>query len=150
MCVVPRPSVPPGLTKPTPDTKFHIDYDWWEREGRNLRIYLHGHLCPEHQEVFATHIDTQEVDWVDPETAEVTRVDGLRHTLRVHCSQQPGYITEHTSLVDAIFRVFLANNNRPLSSLELAERIRRPAETILLTLSGRQIYKGLRPAPQAE
>jgi len=26
--------------KPTVDTKFRIDFRWWEKENRNLRLYL--------------------------------------------------------------------------------------------------------------
>ncbi len=49
------------------------------------------------------------------------------------------------SLVDAVFRVFLTNNNYPLTPIELAARINRPAMTILRTLTGAQVYKGIRP-----
>lgn len=135
------------FVKPTLETRFHVDYEWWERAGRDLRVYLQSHLCPHHREVFAEYDGDQIVDWVDPVTAEVTRVNGLQHALRAHCSREPDYITEHTSLVDAVFRVFLANNNQPLTALELAEAIGRPddANTVLRTLSGARVYKGLRP-----
>jgi len=48
-------------------------------------------------------------------------------------------------LVDSIFRVFLANGNAPLTCRELSNIIGHPPVKILRTLSGRQIYKGLRP-----
>jgi hypothetical protein len=48
-------------------------------------------------------------------------------------------------VVDSIFRVFLANGNQPLSARELERIIGRPASTILKTLSGGRIYKGIRP-----
>ena len=134
------------LIKPTLDTPFHISLEWWERTGRDMRVELRSHLCPEHQAVYADHYDTEEIDWVDPRTGEVTRVDGLQHVIREHCSRQPGYISDRISLVDAVFRVFLSNGNVPLSPRELADVIGRPAETILRTLSGRTVYKGLRPA----
>ena len=49
--------------------------------------------------------------------------------------------------MDAVFRVFIANGNQPLSPEELTDRIGRPgqANTILRTLSGARVYKGLRP-----
>jgi len=40
------------LVRPTLDTKFHIDFDWWERADRELEVYLRSHLCPEHQETY--------------------------------------------------------------------------------------------------
>ena len=55
------------------------------------------------------------------------------------------FVTVNTSLVDAEFRVFLADGNIPLTPKELAEKISRPADTILRTLSGPAVYKGLRP-----
>jgi hypothetical protein len=136
--------------KPTLDTHFHIDYAWWERQRRELRVYLQSHLCPEHRAIFEGQDLAEEIDWVDPRTAEVTRVDGLQHTLRTHCSQQADYITEHTALVDAVFRVFLANGNHPLTPKELGLQIGRSAETILRTLSGPTVYKGIRPYLEAE
>ena len=143
---MPRPTRPNApLAKPTLETRFHIDYTWWEQQQQELRVYLQGHLCPEHRDVFQGQDLSQEIDWVDSKTAEVTRVDGLQHTLRTHCSRQPDYITERTALVDAIFRIFLANENRPLTPQELSERIGRSAETILRTISGSTIYKGIRP-----
>jgi hypothetical protein len=47
--------------------------------------------------------------------------------------------------VDSIFRVFLANGNLPQTPHELAAQTRRDASTILKTLSGARIYKGIRP-----
>lgn len=141
-------STPPGTAstrvKPTLDTKFHIDYEWWNREGRELRVYLLSHLQPEQRVFFAEHHETQEIDWIDPVTAEVQRVDALQRALK-EASQQPDFITAHTSLVDAVFRVFLANNNVPLTPRELAEQIGRPPMTILRTLAGGTVYKGIRP-----
>jgi hypothetical protein len=135
------------LIKPTLKTKFHIDFDWWERESREFRVYLASHLCPEHKAAFADAEGTDVVDVVDAETAEVRKEDGIQHLLRSHCSRQPDFITPHTSLVDAVFRVYIANGNQPLSPEELADRIGRPgqANTILRTLSGGRVYKGLRP-----
>jgi hypothetical protein len=135
------------LIKPTNKTKFHIDFDWWERESREFRVYLTSHLCSEHQAAFADYTGEDVIDAIDPETAEVRREDGIQFTLRTHCSQAPDFITQHTSLVDAVFRVFIANGNQPLSPEELAERIKRPgqANTILRTLAGARVYKGLRP-----
>ena len=132
--------------KPNLETKFHIDFDWWEREGRDLRVYLQSHLCPECKVIYTNHRGSEEVDWIDPETAEVTRVDALWQSLRTHCRQRSDFITESTPLTDAVFRAFLANGNAPLSAIELHEILGgRTAKTILRTLGGRKIYKGIRP-----
>jgi len=134
-----------SLVRPSLNTRFHIDYDWWDRAERDLEVYLRSHLCPTHQESYADVDPARKVDHVDPETGEVTRVAGIQHVLISHCAQQPGYLSGQTSLVNAVFRVFLSNGNTPLSPEELSERIGRPAQMILRTLTGPRVYKGIRP-----
>ena len=134
-----------SLVKPTLQTKFHIDFAWWSQIDHDWRVYLQSLLCLEHQQVYAESNIEELIDWIDPETAEIQHVDGLRHILITHCSRQSGFITDHTTLVDSVFRVFLANGNAPLSSVELAERLSRPPETIIRTLGGIHVYRGIRP-----
>ena len=84
-------------------------------------------------------------DWVNPATGEVHKVDDIRYTLQTHCSQQDGYLTHMSSLVDPVFRLFLSNGNQPLTPREIALKIGRDGKetTILRTLSGEQVYNGL-------
>jgi len=134
------------LVRPTLDTKFHIDFDWWERSDQDWHVFLRSHLCAEHQKAFEALDTDAQVDHVDPATGEVTRVAGIEHTLISHCARQPDYITPQTSLINAVFRIFLANGNSPLSPNEMSERLHRPPLTILKTLSGPTVYKGIRPS----
>ncbi len=143
--MVSNPTRPLGRrVKPTLETRFHIDYSWWESEGRDLRTYLISHLLPEQRTHFESSQTENTVDWIDPETAAVRRVDALQQSL-VEAAKDQQYITEHTTLVDAVFRVFLANGNQPLTPNELGKRINRQSATILRTLAGAQVYKGIRP-----
>ncbi len=133
--------------RPTPDTKFHIDYDWWETNNRNFRLYLRDQLCDECRERFSNHSNTENVDWVDPDTGEVRQTDALRECLRTRCANDPEYINERLPLVAACFRIFLANNNTPLSSNELNQLLPwKSSDTILKVLRGDQNYLGIRPA----
>lgn len=138
----------PDLTRfrPTQDTKFHIDYTWWEESGRDFRLYLRDQLCAECRERFSDHRNTENVDWVDPETGEVHRTDALWECLRTRCANDPDFINEHLPIGAACFRVFLANDNTPLSPNELSQLLPwKPARIILATLGGRQVYLGIRP-----
>lgn len=137
-----------SLAKPTLQTKFHIDFDWWAQSDQDWRVYLQSLLCLEHQQAFNNFKGDISIDWVDPVTAEVQRVDGLQNILITHCAKQPGFITEHTAIVDALFRIFLSNGNEPLTPQQLGERLGRPPLTILNLLSGRQVYRGIRPVLQ--
>ena len=102
-------------------------------------------LCPEHQAAFNDVEEDTLIDWIDPVTAEVKQVDGVQHALMSHCALQPDFVDPHTAMVEAVFRVFLVNGNQPMSAAELSKKLGRPAETILRTLSGPRIYRGIRP-----
>ncbi|MEM7125439.1 MAG: hypothetical protein AAF702_03875 [Chloroflexota bacterium] len=133
--------------RPTADTKFHIDYDWWEKSGQNFRQYLRNQLCAECRDRFSDHQNTENVDWVDPNTGEVHRTDALRECLRTRCASDPEYINERLPVASACFRVFLANNNSPLSPTELGQVLPwKTADEILRILGGKKVYLGLRPA----
>jgi hypothetical protein len=143
------PPKPNPFIKPTLDTRFHIDYDWWERSpGEDLRIYLLSHLQPDQRTRLADQAngdgEDHKVDYIDPETAEVFQANALELALRV-AAQDASFINAETSLVDSVFRVLLRNGNTPVSSRDLEAQTSRPAQTILKMLSGGQIYKGIRP-----
>jgi hypothetical protein len=134
-----------SLIKPSLQTPFHIDFDWWQKNERDWHVYLRSLLCAEHQEMFANVQQGEMIDWVDPKTAEVKSVDGIQHTLMSHCARRPEFLTEQTAIVEAVFRLFLTNDNIPMTAEELGARLNRPPQTILRTLSGPRVYKGLRP-----
>jgi hypothetical protein len=135
---------PSALIKPTVDTMYHIDYSWWDRSDEDLRTYLLSHLPPEQRERLSQMTENRIVDYIDPDTGEVFQLAELGLAIQ-QAAKDLNFINPHTSVVDSIFRVFLANGNEPQSPKDLAERIGRPASLILKTLSGGRIYKGVRP-----
>jgi len=135
----------PSLLKPTVQTPFHIDFHWWKQNERDWHVFLRSLLCAEHQEAFANMEEGQLIDWIDPLTAEVKAVDGIENALMSHCALQPEFVNERTALVEAVFRLFLVNGNTPMTAEDLSARLNRPADTILRTLAGPRVYRGLRP-----
>ena len=135
---------PSSLIKPTADTLFHLDFDWWQENDSNWRIFLFEFLCPEHQAFFKDKADTIKIDAIDPETAEIKQVDGLLYELMHHCAKQEGFISANIPIIAKVLRTFLANGNQPLSAGALAEIVNRPIATVLATLSGPQVFKGIR------
>ncbi|MGC9468215.1 MAG: hypothetical protein ACP5HS_06470 [Anaerolineae bacterium] len=138
----------PALTqfiKPTVDTPFHVDYSWWEKQGLDLNVKLMAHLCPEHQEAYAGQPIPDKIDWIDWDTGEVRKVDGLQYVITTHCSKQPGYIVQAPTLVESVFRAFLSNANEPLTPRALAPMVGHRPEQVLRVLAGRQVRLGLRP-----
>jgi hypothetical protein len=134
-----------SLLKPTVKTPFHIDFDWWKQNESDWHVFLRSLLCNEHQEAFVNVEEGQMIDWVDPDTGEVKPVDGIQNALMTHCALLPEFMSAQTALVEAVFRTFLVNGNSPMSAEELARKLNRPADTILRTLAGPRVYRGLRP-----
>ena len=136
-----KPSI---LVKPTLDTKFYVDYSWWERSDEDLRMYLLSHLLPEQRDRLSVAEAGSVIDYIDLDTGEVSQLDELQVAIR-KASEDPNFINPQTSLVDSVFRVFLANSNSPMTPKELSVQTGRNASTILKTFSGTRIYKGIRP-----
>lgn len=134
-----------SLLKPSIKTPFHIDFEWWKQNERDWHIFLRSLLCAEHQEAFVNIEEDEMIDWIDPETAEVKPVDGIQHALMSHCALQPEFSSDRTAVVEAVFRIFLVNGNIPMSAEDIAKRLNRSADTILKTISGPRVYRGLRP-----
>ena len=134
-----------SLIKPTLQTPFHIDFEWWRANDNNWHIALEALLCPEHQASYSSLPEGQLIDWIDPETAEIRQMDGLQNVIINHCAKQEGFLNEHTGLVEGVFRLLLANGNTPMTPDGLGSRLNRPADTILKTIAGARVYKGLRP-----
>jgi hypothetical protein len=127
------------------ETRFFIDYSWWEQSGKDIRLNIQE-LCELYGGIeLASAGAEEEADWVDPVTAQVHRVENSTYLFLTKCCSHPEFITERMTLTEAVFRAFLAADNRPMTPVELSERVGRPADLILKTLSGNKIYKGLRP-----
>ena len=130
--------------KPTLETKFHVDFSWWQKKGQNLRSYLRSHICPECL-ALAEESEGQTFDWIDPETGQVFQIDVLWHLIYTHCSREPAFFDTRIPLTSAIFRTFIANGNKPLTPVEIHEKVsKKTPELILKTIGGRRIYKGIK------
>ena len=128
------------------DTKFWIDFGWWENQDRDFRLYLHELLCADCKRIYPEHKDTEDIDWIDPQTAEVKRVDALWQSIRACCRHKPDYIAPSMPLTSCILRALVAADNTPLSATELCEHIGKGSpETILRILTGERIYYGIVP-----
>ena len=140
----PRPKIKiTSLKRATPDTKFFIDFDWWEESNLDLKTYLLSRFSLGDETALEAEFD--QVDLVDSKTGEVHQVDGFQYLIRAYFNQLPEDFITHASLVDATFCVLLANANQPMKAKEIAERINRPSDVVVRTLGGTKIYQGIRP-----
>lgn len=145
MAVLPPNPALAQFIKPTLDTPFHIDFDWWDKQGLDVNVKLISHLCPEHREAYAGQPVGDMIDWIDWQTGEVRPVDGLQYVITTHCSRQPGYVMRAPTLIEAVFRAFLSNANQPLTPRKLAPMVGHLPEQVLRVLGGRTVRLGLRP-----
>lgn len=140
----PRPKLKAKLpARMTPDTKFYVDYAWWENSDLDIKTFLYTRL-PINDEA---NLDMERdlIDLVDSKTGQVRQVDGFQYIVQAYFSQLPKDFMLHTSMVDAIFCVLLANANEPMTAQELADQVQRPVDVVLRTLGGPRIYQGIRP-----
>jgi hypothetical protein len=139
----------PSLVKPTLETPYHIDFSWWRQSDREWQVYLRSLLGPEKEDLLDSLEGDEMVDWVDPVTAEVHQVDAIQYLLMTHFAEDEELAGEGTSLVEGLFRTFLRNGNEPMNAEQLGAALDRPAVTILRTLSGARVYRGIRPVAAA-
>ena len=126
-------SVANRLVKPTSKTKFHIDFEWWERESSAFQVYLISHLCPEHQTQFAEHPDGELIDNIDPEThkamprmykLEENGYDGVVHDPSEINAKMAQVIEKSNEWGDKIpLGIFYQNEHVPTYQERIAARI---------------------------
>jgi len=123
-----------ALKRITPDTRFYVDYSWWDESNLDLKTYLF------------TRLDIGEDVELDTSVEEVD-LDGFQYMIQSYFNQLPDDFMARASLVDAAFCVLLANGNQPMTGRELAKRLQRPIDVVIRTLGGPRIYQGIRPVP---
>lgn len=127
-----------GGLRPTIDTLFHIDWSWFERNQFNAEQVIRNQLSEKVAKRFPEGTEVATLDYIDPETGEVSRVDAMREAIMAECQWEPDYISPDLPLIQNVLRIFLANNNQPLNSVQLAQRLgRMDGESVLrLLISG--------------
>lgn len=133
------------LFRPTENTKFHIDYSWFEKNGQDVNVLIFKCLTPEQQERLGDPAAAESYDYVNEMTGEVEQVNRMVHLLRTENAADPNFITPRTPVFEAAFRIFLLNRNQPLTAVALSEKMRRKPVDVLAQLSGRTVYNGIRP-----
>lgn len=131
--------------RPTETTQFHIDHSWFEKNGQDINVLIYQCLLPEQQERLADLQLNEAFDFVAEDTGEVFKVTRAMQVIRAERSTDPTFIGERTPVAEAVFRIFLLNNNQPLTATDLAARINRKPSEVLNQLGGRVVYRGIRP-----
>lgn len=145
----PRPKIKPAnLRRVTENTKFYIDYGWWDEEHLDMRAYLLARVSMDNEAL--SEIPQERIDLIDSKTGEVRQVDAFQYLMRNYFSRHGASYVTQGSIVDAVFSVLLANGNEPMTISEIAGRVQRPADLLIKTFGGSQIYQGIRPIFEEE
>lgn len=134
------------LARPVVDTPFHINLAWWERNRRDFTTFLRESSCPGCLARFPLDAPLTEADYIDAETGEVRRLNGLWACVVETCAREPGYFASDLPIATAIFRALLSRGNAPLTPIQIHEIIQRSnPQTILRVLTGPTSILGIMP-----
>ena len=93
-------------TADDPDPAFVIDVSTFEKSGKSFPYALSSRICETCPgcETIAADEDSK-----PPRTPS----ELMRHIAQ-NCSQQPDYLLSSTPITEAVFRLLIANSNRPM------------------------------------
>ena len=87
--------------------RWFIDLDWYQQSNRVFFALAQGCLCPKCQKRLKGK----------------TSAPDLLANIKGCCSKAPDFITGKLSILESIFRLFLANGNQPLDLEELGKQL---------------------------
>ncbi len=92
------------------ETQWAIDLNWLKTNGRSFSILARDTLCAKCRKKLKA------------DTIEAKASDLLK-AIQNCCSKSPDFITPSLPFQESIFRIFLANGNKPLTLGELGEQL---------------------------
>ncbi len=91
---------------------WHIDMEWFTQSKRSFPLLAHETLCQKCQKKLKTGKLKGDAS---PEK--------LMETISGCCSESRDYISQKLPILESVFRIFLANDNKPLDVEELLKRL---------------------------
>ena len=100
-------------------TRYYIDERWFNDNNKSFRTIAQTRMCTSCRKKLGTEVQ-ERIPTVDNrgrvvyEMRAVPFASNPLSEIRRHCSKELEYITAETPVVEALFRVFLANGNQPI------------------------------------
>ncbi len=118
--------------------RWSVDIDWYQKNNRSFFTLAQHCLCYSCRERL--------------ETLEKASIPKLLAAIGECCSQDPEFINSRLPVLESVFRLILANGNRPMGLDELGNRLRerlggdsyRTSPEVLSRLLNNDRYYGLR------
>lgn len=114
------PEAPAEMAVEQEERRYFVDPQWYERQGLAFNMVAQARLCASCTAKLGTFVE-ERYPVIDPKTKRVSfelrKVPYAANPLPVirdHCSRAKDFITPETPLMEAMFRVFLANGNQPI------------------------------------
>jgi hypothetical protein len=108
--------------------RYYIDEKWFTEHNKSFRAVAQTRMCPSCRKKLGTEVQ-ERVPTIDQrgrvvyEMRSVPFASNPLTEIRRHCSKESGYLTAETPLVEALFRVFLANGNQPIDLDTIREQL---------------------------
>lgn len=109
--------------------KYFIDENWYRQRRRSFLAVAQARFCPACRERIG-ELTQERVPVADPQTGRVVfELQTVRygdkpiHVIANCCSKSGDYITPETPVMEALFRLFLANGNQPADVDTLREKL---------------------------
>lgn len=99
--------------------RYYIDEKWFTAHNKSFRAVAQTRMCPTCRKKLGTEVQ-ERVPTIDNrgrvvyEMRAVPFASNPLSEIRRHCSKETGYLTAETPVLEALFRVFLANGNQPI------------------------------------
>jgi hypothetical protein len=93
--------------------KYSIDLSWYREQERSFVLLATSRLCPSSQKKKIPKTDT-----------------AIFNTMKQCCSKSEDFINPELPLAESIFRLFLANGNKPLSLQQIQARLQQSMSDI--------------------
>jgi hypothetical protein len=149
------------------EDRYFVDTDWYDRNELSFNDIVQSRMCPQCQERLDEEIE-ERYPVADRRTGRVSyEVRSVRYgarpvaIIRDCCSRKSGYISPEMSVLEAVFRILLANANQPMPLENIREQLQEwcpngrcqwllmPMDVFQQVVEGDQFY-GLRRYELAE
>jgi hypothetical protein len=108
--------------------RYYIDERWFTEQNKSFRAVAQTRMCPTCRKKIGSEVQ-ERIPTVDGRGRVVYELRSVPFAsmplseIRKHCSKESGYLTAETPLMEALFRVFLANGNQPIDIDQIREEL---------------------------